>query len=73
MGSLPGVQLDRVHFAALGASSLDFEMAFYIESGDYAAYMKIQQEFNLRIYEKCLAEGVAFAFPTQTIHLARPS
>lgn len=66
---IPGVQVDRVHFQALGASSLDFEYAFYVESGQVSVFMDVQQEFNLRIYEKFREEGVEFAFPTQTIHV----
>jgi small-conductance mechanosensitive channel len=30
--------------------------------------MDVQQEINIAIYEKLLADGVSFAFPTRTVH-----
>lgn len=66
----PLARFDRAHFAAFGESSLDFEVVYYVGSGDYNAYMDLQQEINLAIYERLRAEGVAFAFPTRTVHLA---
>lgn len=67
--AIPGVEVERVHFSNLGSHSLDFETAFYVASGEYTIYMDVQQEFNFRIYERFRAEGVEFAFPTQTIHV----
>jgi small-conductance mechanosensitive channel len=36
---------------------------------DYNRFMDTQQAINLAIHQKFEAEGVAFAYPTQTIHL----
>ena len=70
--SLGSVTFDRCHFKAYGASSLDFETVYYVESGDYAEFMDLQQSFNLKIYKKFEEESVDFAFPTQTIILENP-
>ena len=37
---------------------------------DYNAYMDRQQTLNLAIAEAFEREGVVFAFPTQTLHIA---
>lgn len=60
--------LDRVHFKKFGDSSLDFEVVYYIKSGDYKAYMDTQQEINMSIKEKFEKEKIEFAYPTRTIY-----
>lgn len=60
---------DRAHFVAYGASSLDFEIAYYVLSSDYTKYLDIHQEVNLRIKEEFEKKGIEFAFSTQTVHL----
>jgi small-conductance mechanosensitive channel len=44
---------------------------YNVLSPDYLVYMDIQQEINLRIYDRFEEEGIKFAFPTQTVNLAR--
>src|SRR5690606_17363997 len=39
---------DRAHFYSYGDSSLDFEVVYYVESGEFNLYMDIQQQINLR-------------------------
>ena len=67
----PDATFDRAHFAAFGDFSLNFEVVYYVESSEYNRYMDIQQEINLRIKEQIEARGASFAFPTQTVHLAK--
>jgi small-conductance mechanosensitive channel len=64
-------RFDRAHFKGFGPSSLDFEVVYYVLVPDYTAYMDMQQEINLRIFERFDAEGIEFAYPTQTVFLAR--
>jgi len=64
-------EMDRCHFASFGPSSLDFEVVFYVNSADYNLYMDIQQRINLHLYQAFEREGIEFAFPTQTVHLAK--
>lgn len=64
------LRFDRAHFAAFGASSLDFEVVYYVLSGDYTQFMDRQQDINLFLFRRIQSEGVEFAFPTQTVHVA---
>jgi len=63
--------LDRVHFKKFGDFSLNFEVVYYIKTGDYNKYMDTQQEINFRIKEAFEKEGIEMAFPTQTIFLEK--
>lgn len=65
----PKVRLDRCHFVALAASSLDIEIVYYVESSDYELFMSTQQSVNLRVMRAVEAAGLSFAFPTQTVHV----
>jgi small-conductance mechanosensitive channel len=67
----PRTRLERAHFFKFGESSLDFEVAYWVQDPDYNAYMDIQQNFNLRIMEQLAARKVAFAFPTRTVAFAQ--
>lgn len=68
---IDGVRFDRAHFKGFGASSLDFEVVYYILSSDYNEYMDLQQKINMAILRAFEAEGVSFAFPSQTVYLAK--
>lgn len=65
----PLLTFDRCHFMRYGASSLDFEMVFWVKNPEYNVFMDRQQELLLNIMRKLQAEGIEFAFPTQTLHL----
>jgi small-conductance mechanosensitive channel len=62
-------RFDRAHFKAYGASSLDFEVVYYVLSPDYNLYMDIQQRINLALYEALEEREIEFAFPTRTVYL----
>jgi small-conductance mechanosensitive channel len=38
---------------------------------DYNIYMDIQQQINVALYERFDAEGIEFAYPTQTVFVAQ--
>ena len=61
------VMLDRVHFKQFGDFSLDFEVVYYIKTGDYAKYRDIQQKINYSILEEFKKENISMAYPTQKI------
>jgi small-conductance mechanosensitive channel len=69
---LPDLRFDRAHFNAYGDFSLNIEVVYYVRSPDYTLYMDRQQAMNLAIYRKFAAEGIEFAYPTQTL-LVQPS
>ncbi len=60
-------ELDRVHFRDFGDFSLDFEVVYYITTGDYNKYMDIQQQINYGILEEFEKEKIEMAYPTQKI------
>jgi small-conductance mechanosensitive channel len=65
-------RFDRAHFKEYGASSLNFEVVYYVLDADYNIYMDIQQTINLGIYEKFEQQRIEFAFPTRTLYMANP-
>jgi small-conductance mechanosensitive channel len=64
-------RFDRAHFKGFAASSLDFEVVYYMTVPDYSTYMDVQQAINLRIVELFAADGIDFAYPTQTVHVVK--
>jgi small-conductance mechanosensitive channel len=66
------IRFDRAHFQKYGAFSLDFEVVYHVLSADYNQYMDIQQAINLQIFSNFEAEGIEFAYPTQTLYVNRP-
>lgn len=70
VGALPATRFDRAHFKAFGASSLDYEVVYYMQVPDYNAYMDTQQAINLALLEHCRRHGIEFAFPTHSVHVA---
>ena len=61
----------RVHFLAFGASSLDVDVKATIRTGDAATYRDAVERLNLAFMDAIAAEGTGFAFPSQTLYLAR--
>ncbi|MDX2084203.1 MAG: mechanosensitive ion channel family protein [Candidatus Melainabacteria bacterium] len=62
-------RFDRAHFKSYGSSSLDFEVVYYVLDAEYNTYMDIQQHINLEMFRRFQAEGIEFAYPTQTVVL----
>ena len=69
--SVPETEFSRVHFSEFGASSLNFELAYFVLSSDYSKYIDTVQKVNYAIFDALSAEGIAFAFPSQTIYIAK--
>jgi small-conductance mechanosensitive channel len=66
--SMNKTEFDRAHFAEYAASSLLFQVVYYVKDSDYKVYMEIQQQINFELKKEMDELGVNFAFPTQTIH-----
>ncbi|MFQ5457713.1 MAG: mechanosensitive ion channel family protein [Myxococcota bacterium] len=66
-----GARFDRAHFKSYGASSLDIETVFYVQSPDYNTFMDIQQAINFAIMEAFEREGIEFAYPTRTLFIEK--
>ncbi|MEN8143843.1 MAG: mechanosensitive ion channel family protein [Gemmatimonadota bacterium] len=69
--SYPAARFDRSHFKTFGSSSLDIETVYYVTVPDYQAYMDLQQAINLDVYRRFAADGIEFAYPTQTVFVER--
>jgi len=67
----PLARFERSHFKKFGDFSLDIETVYFVTVPDYDVFMDIQQGINLDLHELFEAEGIQFAFPTQTIHVEK--
>jgi len=65
------VRFDRSHLQSYGDFAIVFESVYYVHSPDYNVFMDIQQAIYLRIHERFEAEGIEFAYPTQTLFVER--
>ncbi|MFH1190861.1 MAG: mechanosensitive ion channel domain-containing protein [Candidatus Omnitrophota bacterium] len=62
---------DRAHFFSYGDFSLVFEIVYFVLNSDYNKYMNIQQEINFAIKEEFEKRKIEFAYPTQTLFVAK--
>ena len=61
----------RVRFAGFGACSLDLDIFCYISETNYAEYLAVAEDLNLRIMDIVAQAGTGFAFPSQTMYFER--
>jgi MscS family membrane protein len=59
-----------VHLTHLAASAIEIEVAASFTTPDGSEFNRIRQDLLLRFIEIVEAAGSAFAYPTQTIHVA---
>ena len=58
------------YFRDYSASSLDIWMVFNVIDPDFHRHMALRQRLSLAFMRAVEARGLAFAFPTQTVHVA---
>jgi small-conductance mechanosensitive channel len=61
------LRFERAHFKGFGASSLDFEVVYFVTQSDYTIYMDRQQSVNLAVARRFSSLNVDFAYPTSTL------
>lgn len=61
----PNATFDRLHAFQFGASSIDYELVFYVESAGYADFMTARHNVMIGMMRKFEELGVDFAYPTQ--------
>lgn len=66
------LKFDRAHLKALGQSSLDYEVVYFVQDPDYNLYMDEQQRINLALLKAFTTRGIRFAFPTRTLFVVPP-
>lgn len=62
---------NRVRFIGFAADSLTIEVYAYVIAVDYEEFLEVQEDINLRIMSIVEKSGSGFAFPSQTVYLAR--
>jgi small-conductance mechanosensitive channel len=65
------VRFDRCHLTALGDSSLQFELSYFVQQPKLNPLLDLQQAVNFRIIEEFRRLGVEFAYPTQRVVVDR--
>jgi len=65
------ITFDRAHLVAFATSSLNYEVVYFVENADLLIHMDQQHSIYLEILKKFAAEGIEFAYPTQTMHEIR--
>jgi small-conductance mechanosensitive channel len=64
-------RFDRAHFFRYGASSLDFEVVYWVLKADYNSYADVHQRILFAIHEAFEQNGLSFAYPTQTLFIEK--
>lgn len=67
-----GASFVRAGFNNFGASSLDFHLVFDVDSEDAEDMFAARHAVGVAIIERFAAEGIEFAYPTQTTFTAAP-
>lgn len=62
---------DRCHFKSFGDFSLNFEIVYFVEQGDYNEYVKIENRLNLAIKAAFDKAKIDFAYPTQQLYVTK--
>lgn len=65
-------RFDRAHWLAFGKHALEFEVVYYVLTGDYNVYMDVQHHINLGILERLRDAGIVLCEGTP-IHLTNAS
>jgi MscS family membrane protein len=60
----------RVYFNELNADSLNLLVIYWYHPARIWDYMAFTERFNMEVFRRFKEEGIDFAFPTQTLHLA---
>ena len=60
----------RVFFDDFGAFSLNILVIYWYHPADYWSYKAFSQKFNTNLLKRFNAEGIEFAFPSQTLYIA---
>ncbi|HEY0028720.1 MAG TPA: mechanosensitive ion channel domain-containing protein [Allosphingosinicella sp.] len=70
--AVPGATFDRAHATQFGASSIDFEFIFHVESADIVDFMAARQAIMVAMMKRFPEVGADFAYPTQVTYTAAP-
>ena len=63
----PLARFDRAHLWLLNDWALDYEAVYYMQTGDYNAFMDTQQAINLTLLRRFAEEGIRLAMPGRMV------
>jgi len=72
VAKVPATRFDRAVFTGFGASSLDFELVFFVTDPALEAMLSARQAVGFAIVRRFAELGLEFAYPTQTTFTAAP-
>ena len=61
----------RVYFNEFNDWSLNIYMSYWVKPPDYWLFQEVSQKVNLEMMKRFEAEGIEFAFPTQTLYVKK--
>ena len=61
----------RVYFNEFNDWSLNIYMSYWVRPADYWLYQQVNERVNLEMMRRFEAEGIEFAFPTQTLYVKK--
>ncbi len=61
----------RVYFSDFGNCSLNIYVSYWVKPPDYWVFKEVNEKINFEILKRFDAEGIEFAFPTQTLYLKK--
>lgn len=61
----------RVYFNEFNDCSLNIYMSYWVKPPDYWLFFEVSERVNFEIMKRFNAEGIEFAFPTQTLYLKK--
>ncbi|MDO1450706.1 mechanosensitive ion channel family protein [Rhodocytophaga aerolata] len=61
----------RIRFTEIGADSLNLEIFAYVNAIDFNQFLEVQEDLYLRMMDVIEDSGTGFAFPSQTLYVAR--
>lgn len=60
-----------VRFTEFESSSLSIEVIYFVNSNEYEVMVEVKEKINVRIMEIVASHGCEFAYPTQTVFVAK--
>jgi MscS family membrane protein len=60
-----------VYLETLDSSSINIKVNAYVKTKNYAKYLKEKEKFLLAAIKEFRAAGIDFAFPSQTVYIAK--
>ncbi len=63
--AIKSTEFDMVHLREIGPFSYNFEVVYYINTGDYTKFLDIHEKVNFALKEAFDKDGVVFGFQTK--------